>query len=39
MRLFGKKDKREKDCTCGGNCETVNNKYVKIESGSDVDNC
>ncbi|WP_296130072.1 thioredoxin family protein [uncultured Anaerococcus sp.] len=37
MRLFGKKDKREKDCTCGGNCEPVNNKEVKKSTCCDVD--
>ena len=34
MRLFGKK---EKNCTCGGNCETANNKDVKESSCCDVD--
>lgn len=32
MRLFRKKEKREKDCTSGGNCEPVNNKEVKETS-------
>ena len=36
MRLFGKKEKREKDCTCGGNCEPVSKK-VKETSCCDVD--
>lgn len=36
MRLFGKKEKREKDCTCGGNCEHVNKKEVKETSCCDV---
>ena len=36
MRLFGKKEKRDKDCTCGGNCEPVNNKEVKVTSCCDV---
>lgn len=34
MRLFGKK---EKNCTCGGNCEAANNKDVKESSCCDVD--
>ena len=34
MRLFGKK---EKNCTCGGNCEPANNKDVKESSCCDVD--
>lgn len=37
MRLFGKKDKKEKDCTCGGNCEPVNNEEVKKSTCCDVD--
>ena len=37
MRLFGKKDKKEKDCACGGNCEPVNNKEVKKSTCCDVD--
>ncbi|MCW6679048.1 thioredoxin family protein [Anaerococcus sp. NML200574] len=37
MRLFGKKDKKEKDCTCGGNCKSSNNKDVKESSCCDVD--
>ena len=36
MRLFGKKEKREKDCTCGGNCEPVNKKEVKETSCCDL---
>ena len=36
MRLFGKKEKRDKDCTCGGNCEPVNKKEVKETSCCDV---
>ena len=34
MRLFGKK---EKNCTCGGNCEPVNNEEVKKSTCCDVD--
>lgn len=34
MRLFGKK---EKNCTCGGNCEAANNKDVKKSTCCDVD--
>ena len=37
MRLFAKKDKKEKDCTCGGDCEPVENKEVKETSCCDVD--
>ena len=36
MRLFSKKEKEEKGCTCGGNCEPVNNKEVKETSCCDV---
>nr|WP_072537610.1 thioredoxin family protein [Anaerococcus mediterraneensis] len=36
MRLFGKKEKREKDCTCGGKCEPVDSKEVKKTSCCDV---
>ena len=36
MRLFGKKEKREKECTCGGNSEPVNNKEAKETSCCDV---
>lgn len=36
MRLFGKKEKRDKDCTCGGNCQPVNKKEVKETSCCDV---
>lgn len=35
MRLFGKKEKREKECTCGGNCEPVN-KEAKETSCCDA---
>ena len=38
MRLFRKKEKEEKGCTSGGNCEPVNNKEVKETSCCDV-NC
>ena len=36
MRLFGKKEKRDKDCTCGDNCEPVNKKEVNETSCCDV---
>ena len=36
MGLFGKKEKRETECTCGGNCEPVNNKEAKETSCCDV---
>ena len=36
MRLFGKKEKIETECTCGGNCEPVNNKEAKETSCCDV---
>lgn len=36
MRLFRKKEKREKECTCGGNCEPVKMKEVKETSCCDV---
>lgn len=36
MRLFGKKEKRETECTCGGNCEPVNNKEAKETSCCDA---
>ena len=36
MRLFGKKEKRDKDCTCGGNCQPLNKKEVKETSCCDV---
>ena len=35
MRLFGKKEKRETECTCGGNCKPVN-KEAKETSCCDV---
>lgn len=37
MRLFRKKEKREKDCTCGGNCGPVNSKEVEETSCCDAD--
>lgn len=36
MRLFRKKEKREKDCTSGVNCKSVNNKEVKETSCCDL---
>ena len=36
MRLFRKKEKREKECTCGGNCEPVKNEEVQETSCCDV---
>ena len=36
MRLFRKKEKEEKGCTSGGNCEPVNNKEVKETSCCDL---
>lgn len=36
MRLFSKKEKKDKACTCGGNCEPVNNREVKETSCCDV---
>ena len=38
MRLFRKKEKEEKGCTCGDNCEPANNKEVKETSCCDL-NC
>lgn len=38
MRLFRKKKKEEKGCTCGDNCEPANNKEVKETSCCDL-NC
>ena len=36
MRLFSKKEKKDKTGTCGGNCEPVNNRDVKETSCCDV---
>lgn len=36
MRLFGKKEKRDKDYTCGGNCQPINKKEVKETRCCDV---
>lgn len=38
MRLFRKKEKEEKGCNCGDNCEPANNKEVKETSCCDL-NC